>query len=184
MRLQRFQYGSVTVINDAYNANPASMAAGLRTLADTPVAGTARRVAILADMLELGTHAKALHEQIGQLSPVGRHRLPGSRRPLRQYLADAATMLYSGAAGGSGAPADHGADTAPLSCSGATGGSRTLAVHRFADADQAAKGIHKCLRTGDIALLKGSRGMHLEKLLPSIQQAFGPPPAPSPMGAK
>ncbi len=64
----------VTVVNDAYNANPDSMAAALRALraiADAPVAqGGARRrtVAVLGAMLELGDQAEAEHAGLGRLT--------------------------------------------------------------------------------------------------------------------
>lgn len=50
-----------TVIDDCYNANPASMKASLEVLQD----GTGRRVAILGDMGELGAEEKDLHRQVG-----------------------------------------------------------------------------------------------------------------------
>ena len=49
------------LIDDAFNANPASMAAALAVLAAAPVAAGGRRVAILGDMLELGPEELALH---------------------------------------------------------------------------------------------------------------------------
>lgn len=56
----------VTVIDDAYNANPDSMKAALRTLA--VVSGRTRRsVAVLGEMLELGDTARAAHDEIGRL---------------------------------------------------------------------------------------------------------------------
>jgi UDP-N-acetylmuramoyl-tripeptide--D-alanyl-D-alanine ligase len=56
----------VTVIDDAYNANPDSMKAALRTLA--VVSGRTRRsVAVLGEMLELGDSARAAHDEIGRL---------------------------------------------------------------------------------------------------------------------
>lgn len=56
----------VTVIDDAYNANPDSMKAALRTLA--VVSGRTRRsVAVLGEMLELGGTARAAHDEIGRL---------------------------------------------------------------------------------------------------------------------
>ncbi len=61
MRLQVSTVAGVRVINDAYNANPDSMAAALETLAQTEVA--ARRVAVLGDMLELGEHAPSAHAE-------------------------------------------------------------------------------------------------------------------------
>ena len=64
MELSRTAAG-VTVLNDAYNANPASMAAALRTLASMQVAG--RRWAVLGQMAELGAGADTAHREIGQL---------------------------------------------------------------------------------------------------------------------
>lgn len=56
----------VTVIDDAYNANPDSMKAALRTLA--VMAGRTRRsVAVLGEMRELGEGARAAHDEIGRL---------------------------------------------------------------------------------------------------------------------
>jgi murE/murF fusion protein len=56
-----------TVINDTYNANPASMAAGLRTLAQL---GEGRKIAIIGDMLELGASSGAAHREIGRLAAL------------------------------------------------------------------------------------------------------------------
>ena len=56
----------VTVVDDAYNANPDSMKAALRTLA--VMSGRTRRsVAVLGEMLELGDGARAAHDEIGRL---------------------------------------------------------------------------------------------------------------------
>lgn len=63
MRLEIKKCGSLTVINDAYNANPASMRAALAVLRE--VAGSRRRVAVLGDMLELGQRARDAHREVG-----------------------------------------------------------------------------------------------------------------------
>ncbi|MGN0078544.1 MAG: UDP-N-acetylmuramoyl-tripeptide--D-alanyl-D-alanine ligase [Coriobacteriales bacterium] len=63
MELARTETG-LTVINDAYNANPDSMRAALSTLAAMDCPG--RRVAVLGDMGELGEDEAALHRQVGQ----------------------------------------------------------------------------------------------------------------------
>lgn len=56
----------VTVINDAYNANPESMRSALRSLATI---GTGRRTwAVLGEMAELGAAARAAHDEIGRLA--------------------------------------------------------------------------------------------------------------------
>jgi UDP-N-acetylmuramyl pentapeptide synthase len=55
----------ITVIDDSYNANPASMAAALRSLREAPAA---RRIAVLGDMLELGPGADGLHREVGRLA--------------------------------------------------------------------------------------------------------------------
>ena len=62
MRLQWLAAGSVTIINDAYNANPASVLAAADVLSD--VAGS-RRVMIVGDMRELGGEERRLHVQTG-----------------------------------------------------------------------------------------------------------------------
>jgi UDP-N-acetylmuramoyl-tripeptide--D-alanyl-D-alanine ligase len=63
-RLQARQVGSVTLINDAYNANPGSMAAALEVLKLAPAAR--RRVFCAGDMLELGPAAPGFHRELGQ----------------------------------------------------------------------------------------------------------------------
>lgn len=58
--------GGVTVVDDCYNANPASMAAALETLEGLAPAG--RGVAVLGDMLELGAAELEAHRRLGELT--------------------------------------------------------------------------------------------------------------------
>jgi UDP-N-acetylmuramoyl-tripeptide--D-alanyl-D-alanine ligase len=58
--------GGVTVINDAYNASPDSMAAALKTLAQIVTPGQ-RSIAVLGEMAELGEYAQEEHDRIGRL---------------------------------------------------------------------------------------------------------------------
>lgn len=65
MRMQLVEAGGVKIINDAYNANPASMAAALNTLANIR---DCRKVAALGDMLELGASSADSHYTVGRLA--------------------------------------------------------------------------------------------------------------------
>ncbi len=56
--------GDILLIDESYNANPASMRAALATLAGLPREKFARRIAVLGDMLELGTAAGELHRNL------------------------------------------------------------------------------------------------------------------------
>jgi UDP-N-acetylmuramoyl-tripeptide--D-alanyl-D-alanine ligase len=70
LRSEVFQNGGVTIINDCYNANPASMKMAISTLAEFP--GSGRKIAVLADMLELGSDEKEYHRQIGECLTLNR----------------------------------------------------------------------------------------------------------------
>jgi UDP-N-acetylmuramyl pentapeptide synthase len=72
MRGEVIELGGRKVIVDCYNANPASMAAALHSLAER-AHGLPRRahtpaIAVLGDMLELGDHAPSAHREIGELA--------------------------------------------------------------------------------------------------------------------
>jgi len=60
--------GNLLVLDDSYNANPASVAASLALLGQTPIGPRGRRIAVLGDMLELGPRGRTLHR--GLLAPV------------------------------------------------------------------------------------------------------------------
>jgi len=64
MRMQLFELKGVRLLDDAYNANPDSMAAALETLRELPCKG--RRVAVLGDMAELGPQSEASHDETGR----------------------------------------------------------------------------------------------------------------------
>lgn len=85
-RLQASQLASgVSLINDAYNANPASMAAAIEVLAGQP----APRHLVIGDMAELGATAHAAHHQVGVLA--AQHDIDGlwTCGPLSQHAAQA-----------------------------------------------------------------------------------------------
>ncbi|MGD1046094.1 MAG: UDP-N-acetylmuramoyl-tripeptide--D-alanyl-D-alanine ligase [Bacteroidota bacterium] len=62
MQLQRI--ANITILNDTYNANPDSTLAALTTL--QTMKATGKKIAVLADMLELGNQAEELHRLIGK----------------------------------------------------------------------------------------------------------------------
>jgi UDP-N-acetylmuramoyl-tripeptide--D-alanyl-D-alanine ligase len=123
----------LTVVNDAYNANPDSMRAALAALA--AVAGPRRTWAVLGEMLELGAASVAEHEQVGRLARrTGVHRL---------------------VAVGEGARAVHTAAVAE----GAVDGEESVVV---ADARAALDLLAAEVLPGDVVLVKASRGVGLE----------------------
>ena len=63
-RMSRIPYKGATIINDCYNASPASMKASLGVLAKAE----GRKLALLGDMLELGDRSNELHEEVGRFA--------------------------------------------------------------------------------------------------------------------
>ncbi len=138
MRLQPVQAGPVLVINDAYNANPASMLAAAEVLRDTPAK---RRVLVLGDMLELGGRAEELHRQVG-----------------RQIARDSADMLI-----GVGELGKLIAESAAA---------EGLATETFEDTAAAMAAVAELIAPGDVVLVKGSRGMEMQRVVEQICENF------------
>jgi UDP-N-acetylmuramoyl-tripeptide--D-alanyl-D-alanine ligase len=87
MRLEPVDIGPVRVINDAYNANPASMLAAWQVLCDLPAE---RRVCVVGDMRELGEQSLDLHRQVGERISTGPVDLVVGVGELGQVIADIA----------------------------------------------------------------------------------------------
>ncbi|MDQ2632517.1 MAG: UDP-N-acetylmuramoylalanyl-D-glutamyl-2,6-diaminopimelate--D-alanyl-D-alanine ligase [Pseudomonadota bacterium] len=81
--------GPITLIDESYNANPASMKAAMALLAATPVTGEGRRIAVLGDMLELGNHSAKLHAGLAGLIAAARAELILLAGPEMKSLAEA-----------------------------------------------------------------------------------------------
>ncbi|HBI16055.1 MAG TPA: UDP-N-acetylmuramoyl-L-alanyl-D-glutamate--2,6-diaminopimelate ligase [Desulfobulbaceae bacterium] len=137
--------GGISLLNDAYNANPGSMAAALRTA--STFGRNCRRAAVLGDMLELGESAPAAHRQIGELAAeLG-----------LDYLA---------------VTGEHAAVVAEAARAGGMGKNR---IKECVDTDEAARWLAQLIeqqkiRQGDWVLLKGSRGMRMERVLTGLTE--------------
>ncbi|RIK78283.1 UDP-N-acetylmuramoyl-tripeptide--D-alanyl-D-alanine ligase [candidate division KSB1 bacterium] len=88
-RMQIVRKSGMVIINDAYNANPESMKIALGFLAQQPLAASARRVAILGDMLELGASAEAAHREIGEFIATLPLQAVFAYGPQTKHLVDA-----------------------------------------------------------------------------------------------
>ena len=128
-------HGSV-ILDDTYNASPESVVAALNLLSDLE----GRRVAVLGDMLELGSH-----EELG-------HRLVGRRaRDVADLLVTVGPRahLIAEEARDAGLPAD--------------------VVIELETSAQAVDLLRRVIQRGDVVLLKGSRGVRLDVIVPALE---------------
>jgi len=90
-------HGTATLIDESYNANPASMAAALNVLGGAAIGSQGRRIAVLGDMLELGPTGADLHRALAEAVKANGIDMVFCCGPLMQNLWDA---LPSGTRGG------------------------------------------------------------------------------------
>jgi len=93
----RLPGGSALLIDESYNANPASMRAAIVLLGMAPVGARGRRIAVLGDMLELGSRGAALHRALAEPITAAKVDLVFCCGPLMRALWEA---LPSAARGG------------------------------------------------------------------------------------
>ena len=150
MRFEHHSIGAglVELTNDAYNANPASMAASLATFFDDASAHRDRRhVLVLGSMLELGSHSAPYHHELGER--IMRHH---------DHHAIGLVVLV-------GAEMDATAEAmASLGFNGAL-----VRVDSEMN-DDACRDVAGLIQAGDRVLLKGSRGNALERLIPVLEK--------------
>jgi UDP-N-acetylmuramoyl-tripeptide--D-alanyl-D-alanine ligase len=136
LRLERLPSG-IQLVDDCYNANPASMSAALRTLLDLAAAG-GRPVAVLGDMLELGAFEAEAHRAVGAEAARAGVRVLAAFGPRSRGAADAAR------AGG-------------------------LDPFHTEDIEALVRWARATLQPSDVLLVKGSRGMKLERLVDALR---------------
>lgn len=138
MRSQIVSHHGIHIINDCYNANPASMKAALQVLATwSPARG---RIAVLGDMFELGSETKRMHREVGQfLATQGLSRLIVCGT-LGQDIAEGARQ----------------------------GGMAGAQIDEVVDAAAAADRLKNIVRQGDAVLVKASRGMKMEQVVRTL----------------
>ena len=137
--------GGLQVVNDTYNANPASMAAALQTVASFGEQG--QRIAALGDMLELGDVAEAAHEQVGRLAAEYGYSMLA-------VTGEYATTVSRGAL---------------------AAGMAESCIHIFPDPKAIATWLYHLISNGvvtgnDWLLAKGSRGMRMETMIEELER--------------
>lgn len=131
--------GGITVVNDSYNSNPRAMEMMLETLASWPEAG--RRIVVAGEMLELGPSSPEWHRKIGRrCAESGVDWLLAVQGDARFFLEGAVAA---------GLPVERG--------------------QFFSSAEQAGERCRALLQPGDVILVKGSRGVRLEKVIELLQ---------------
>lgn len=133
-RFQIERLDGITLIDDSYNANPASTKAALETLNQIAAAG--HRIAVLGDMLELGEHEAEAHRGVGAVAgrTIDRLYLIGER--MTKYAVEGAMLANM--------------PTETVVC---------CTSHK-----EIAELLHQSIAEGDVILCKGSRGMTMEKV--------------------
>ncbi|MGA2120260.1 MAG: UDP-N-acetylmuramoyl-tripeptide--D-alanyl-D-alanine ligase [Bryobacteraceae bacterium] len=133
-RGRKIEHNGIVIWDDTYNSNPGAAKAMIDVLARTPAA---RRIAVLGEMLELGTCSGELHRGVGK------------------YAAEHGVDYLIGVGG-----------DARLMVEAAVDGGLPAAAATFVD-DPAAAGeyVRGLAHTGDAVLFKGSRGVHVERAL-------------------
>lgn len=136
MRQKIYERNGFTIIEDCYNAGPESTEAALDILASFRPRTTGRCIAVLGDMLELGSRSAAEHYRIGRIA------------------ATKADMLYT-----------YGVNTKRMISGAITGGMKQKYIEHFDTHEDLAHMLKMRAKPGDVILFKGSRGMRMEKAL-------------------
>lgn len=137
MRGQIKEKNGVTWIDDTYNASPDSMKSGIQVLLSLH---GARRIAVLADVLELGSQAEELHREVGRF--VATTEKEGKKTELLLTVGENADFIAKEA-----------------------GQCGMHSVYHFDSNSEAILFLQKELQNGDVVLVKGSRGMKTDEIV-------------------
>ena len=135
--------GGVTLIDDSYNSSPAALGRALETMATAT--GSARKVGVLGEMLELGEFSEQLHREAGR----------------RAAAAGLDLLIAVG-----GAPA------AALAAEAVRAGLPERCVWHATSTQEAADLALRHVRAGDLVLVKGSRGIGTDLVVERLKQEF------------
>ncbi len=135
-----FDVAGITIVDETYNSNPASLRAAVEAFMEMPLEG--RRWLVLGDMLELGKTSGELHEEAG---------------------------IFCGKAGVDGI-ITLGDETVELNRAAAVQRKAPESISHFLDAVNLAAHLDSLLAEGDGVLVKGSRGMRMETVIAEIEK--------------
>ncbi len=134
-RQEIYEAKGCTIISDCYNAGPESMTAALAVLGKRK----GRRIAVLGDMLELGSRTQAEHYRVGRIA------------------AENADMVFA-----------FGPNSMRVVKGAITGGMSPNMVDAFVDRQKLVNRLRGMVCPGDVLLFKGSHGMHMELILQQL----------------
>jgi len=139
MRMQKVVANGITIIDDTYNSNPASLRAAVELLSTIECRGM--RIAVVGDMLEMGEHSDELHREAGN------------------FIADFSIQLL----------VTVGNEAAKMAEAALAAGIAEDSVVICETNSQAIAYLREILAAGDVALIKGSRGMKMEEIVKALK---------------
>ena len=145
MRQRIYEVGSITIIDDCYNASPESMRAAIDVLASLAARKNKRPIALLGDMLELGDYSRLMHDQLGQYA--------AQAKVSRLFCYGMMSDIVAEAAIKKGIRAEN-----------------VFVCLDTRDPQTMADMIFNSLNPGDILLVKASRAIHAEKVIDCLKK--------------
>ena len=143
MRQHIVRRGGYTVVEDCYNANPDSMQAALATLREYRDESVRRKIAVLADMLELGEHSPDMHRQTGMQAAHSGADLLFAYGEMARHMAQAAQEL-----------------------------GMKVRYYPPEEKQRLTRELLEVLEPGDLIWFKGSRGMRLEEVIEQLYKVI------------